>query len=85
MTIRILYFSWIREKIGTGEEHMELPANVKTIADLIKWLRTLSPVYDEAFSELVQIRAAIDQNHVSLDVEIGLAGEIAFFPPVTGG
>jgi len=83
--VRILYFAWVREKIGHAEEMRELPAGVATIADLIAWLKTLGPEYAEGFARESVVRAAVDQRHVKHDALIGGAREIAFFPPVTGG
>jgi molybdopterin synthase sulfur carrier subunit len=85
MSVKILYFAWIKEKVGTGEEHVELPGSVTTISDLMVWLTERSPGHREAFSDANQIRAAIDQTHVQHDASLGSASEIAFFPPVTGG
>ena len=83
--MRILYFAWVREKIGHGEETVELPADLHSIADVIDWLETKGENYQAAFRERKAIRAAVNQNHVSLDSPIAGATEIAFFPPVTGG
>lgn len=83
--MKLLYFSWVRQKVGTGEEAVALPANVTTIAELIEWLKSRGPGYEAAFENLKLIRAAIDQTHAGLDANIAGASEIAFFPPVTGG
>lgn len=83
--MKLLYFSWVRQKVGTGEEAVALPANVTTIAELIEWLKSRGPGYEAAFENLKLIRAAIDQTHADLDASIAGASEIAFFPPVTGG
>lgn len=85
MSVKILYFAWIKEKVGIGEEHFELPGSVATISDLMVWLKERSPGHSEAFTNVDQIRAAIDQTHVQQDAPLGSASEVAFFPPVTGG
>ena len=85
MSVKLLYFAWVREKAGKSDEVVDLPADVVTIADLISWLKTRGPEYEEAFARANVIRAAIDRTHVAQDAEIGGAREIAFFPPVTGG
>ena len=85
MVIDILYFAWVREKIGKSSETVELPASVATIADLVAWLVTRGPEYAEAFAKPEVVRAAIDRNHVKPAASIAGAREIAFFPPVTGG
>ncbi len=83
--MRLLYFAWVKEKTGIGAEDIDLPAEVRTIGDLIAWLKSRGPEYANAFERTEVIKAAIDQRHVRHDAEIRGAGEIAFFPPVTGG
>ena len=85
MTITVLYFAWVRERIGTGEEVVDPPASVTTIADLVEWLAESSEGHAAAFADRGRLRAAIDQDFVGLDTPIGRAREIAIFPPVTGG
>ena len=85
MTVRLLYFAWVREKLGRAEETVTLPADVKTVAGLMAWLGQRSPEYLEVFSRAGIIRAAIDQTHAQPAASISGAREIAFFPPVTGG
>ena len=85
MTIKLLYFAWLREKIGRSSETVELPAGLATIADLVAWLRQRGPEYAEAFAKPEIVRAAINQSHVTPDAALAGAREIAFFPPVTGG
>jgi sulfur-carrier protein len=85
MPVTIRYFAWVREKMGTSEERVELPPSVTTVADLVRWLRGRGPPYAEAFARAEVIRAAIDQHHVQPTASIAGAREIAFFPPVTGG
>jgi molybdopterin synthase sulfur carrier subunit len=82
---KLLYFAWVRERIGKAEETLALPADVKTIAELVAWLRARGPEYAEAFSRPDVVRAAIDRTHVKPSASIAGAREIAFFPPVTGG
>ena len=85
MTIHLFYFAWVREKIGKATETVDLPASVRTIADLVQWLIARGPEYAEAFAKPEVVRAAIDRAHVKTSAEIAGAKEIAFFPPVTGG
>jgi molybdopterin synthase sulfur carrier subunit len=84
-TVRLLYFAWVREKVGRGEETVELPADVATIGDLVAWLKTRAPEYAAAFERGDVVRAAIDRAHAKPAARIEGAREIAFFPPVTGG
>lgn len=85
MTVTLLYFAWVREKVGRAREEIELPASLATIADLIAWLRTRGPEYENAFARAEVIRTAINQTHVKPSAVLTGAREIAFFPPVTGG
>ena len=82
---KLLYFAWVREKVGRAEETRLLPAELATIADLVGWLKLQGPEYANAFARETVIRAAIDQRHVKADAKLAGAREIAFFPPVTGG
>jgi len=83
--VRIVYFAWVRERIGKAQEDLELPAGVATVADLIAWLGSRGPEYARAFAKPEVIRAAIDRAHVKPATPIAGASEIALFPPVTGG
>lgn len=83
--MRLLYFAWVRERIGIGEETVEPPEAVRTVADLAGWLQGRSAGHAEALADLTRLRAAVDQRFVPLDSELGAAKEVAFFPPVTGG
>ncbi len=83
--VRLLYFAWVREKVGSSSEEIELPQEVETVSDLIGWLRTRGPQFDAAFARPQVIRAALDKVHVKPTARIAGAREIAFFPPVTGG
>lgn len=82
--MKILYFAWVRERIGKAEEVVEPPASVETVADLVQWLIGRGDEYARAFEKPV-VRAAIDHTHVKPDAAIAGAREIAFFPPMTGG
>ena len=85
MTVKFLYFAWLREKTGISEEDITLPDDVSSVADLIKWQRTRGPEFETAFAKDDVIRVAIDQTHAQPYTALGGAREIAFFPPVTGG
>ena len=84
-TVNLVYFSWVRERIGKGEETLDLPAGVVTIADLLQHLKTLGEDYAHALEHENVIRIAINQEHVEHDEPIAGAREIALFPPMTGG
>jgi molybdopterin synthase sulfur carrier subunit len=83
--VKLLYFAWVREKVGSGSEEIELPPQLETVSDVISWLRTRGPQVDEAFARPLVIRTAIDKVQVKPAARIAGAHEIAFFPPVTGG
>ncbi|SHG68085.1 molybdopterin converting factor subunit 1 [Bradyrhizobium erythrophlei] len=83
--MKVKYFAWVRERIGKSEETIEPPADVRTVDDLIAWLSKRGETYAYAFEKPKVIRAAIDHAHVKPDAAIAGAGEIAFFPPMTGG
>lgn len=86
MRVRLLYFAWVRERIGRGEEDVDPPASLASVADLVDWLATTRGAgYAEAFADRDRLRAAVDQRFVPLTAAIGGAREIALFPPVTGG
>jgi sulfur-carrier protein len=81
----LLYFAWVRQKIGRGEEQIALPDNVKTVSQLAEYLRSRGAGYSDAFADMKRLRAAINQEHVSFDASVSANDEVAFFPPVTGG
>jgi sulfur-carrier protein len=85
MTVRLLYFAWVREKLGRADETITVPTNVTTIGELMAWLATRGENYAEVFNRVGIIRAAVDQTHAQTTQSIAGAREIAFFPPVTGG
>ena len=82
---KLVYFAWVRERIGVPEEELDLPAEVKTGADLLKWMKTRGENYEAALMVDNAIRIAVDQEHVEHDEPLGSPREIALFPPMTGG
>ncbi len=82
---KLVYFAWVRERIGKPEEELALPAGVLTVADLARWLAGRGEEYAYAFENPDIVRAAIDKKHVKPDTPVAGAREIAFFPPMTGG
>ncbi|MGL4291885.1 MAG: molybdopterin converting factor subunit 1 [Phreatobacter sp.] len=83
--MKVLYFAWVRERIGKAEETIVLPETVRTVGDLITHLSARGDEYAYAFENPKVIRAAIDQVHVKPAAALEGAKEIAFFPPMTGG
>lgn len=83
--MKILYFAWLRERIGMSEEVVDLPPEVATVADLAGWLAGRGPGHAHAFQDPKVVRAALDRRHVKPDAPLAGAREVAFFPPMTGG
>lgn len=83
--MKVLYFAWLRTRIGRGEEEIDPPSEISTVGELMTWLRGRGPAYAAAFAPGALIRAAVNQDYAGLDHPIAGATEIAFFPPVTGG
>lgn len=83
--MKILYFAWVRQKIGCGEENMSLGPGISTIRDLMNHLTTRGGGYAQVFGDPTRLRAARNQEHVGFDAPVRDGDEIAFFPPVTGG
>jgi molybdopterin synthase sulfur carrier subunit len=83
--MNLLYFAWVRQKIGKSEEQFNLPAGVTTVGALAEHLRQHGGGYADAFADLTRIRAAVNQTHVSFQAPVADQDEVAFFPPVTGG
>ena len=82
---KLIYFAWVRERIGKPEEEVMLPESVKTVADLLRWLKSRGEEYEHALQYPDVIRVAINQEHVDHRESLAGASEIALFPPMTGG
>lgn len=85
MSVKLVYFAWVRERIGVPEETVDLPDTVRTGADLITWLQSRGDNYAFALEQPLAIRVAVDQALIDSDDLLGDAAEIALFPPMTGG
>lgn len=83
--MKLVYFAWLRERIGLPEETIDPPPGVATVAELVAWLQTRGPGYAAAFARPEAVRAAINQTHVKPDATLAPGDEVALFPPVTGG
>ncbi len=83
--VKLIYFAWVRERIGLPEEDVTLPADVTSVRELLLWLRARGEGYEEALKYPDAIRVAINQEHVDHSEPIAGAREIALFPPMTGG
>lgn len=83
MTLTVLYFAWLRERIGEPRETFE--TNAQTVAELVDELRAREERYALAFSDLGAVRVALDQELSEFDASLSGVREVAFFPPMTGG
>ena len=83
--MKLLYFAWLRTKIGTASEDVTPPAEVTDVAALMTWLATRGPGYAEALANPAIVKVAVNQEYVATDYPLAPGDEIALFPPVTGG
>lgn len=83
MMIEVLYFAWVRERIGLPRETVTTKA--ATVAELIAELTAREERYALAFADLAALRVALDQTLSSFDAPLAGVREVAFFPPMTGG
>jgi molybdopterin synthase sulfur carrier subunit len=83
--VRLLYFAWLRAKIGTAEEELALPSQVHDVNGLLEWLKSRGPGYADALKDPKTVRVAVNQDYVGSEHPIRDSDEVAIFPPVTGG
>jgi molybdopterin converting factor subunit 1 len=83
--MRVLYFAWVRQRVGMAEEEVSPPPEVQDVAGLVAWLSGRSPGHAAAFAQARQIRAAVNQEFARPEAPVRAGDEVAFFPPVTGG
>ena len=81
--MQVLYFAWVRERIGLPKETLETAAT--TVMELVEELRQREERYEVAFSDLSALRVALDQDLSDFDASLDGGREVAFFPPMTGG
>lgn len=81
--IDVMYFAWVRERIGLPKEQVETTA--QTVADLVDELRGREARYEAAFADVAALRVALDQQLADFDASLEGVKEVAFFPPMTGG
>lgn len=81
--VQVLYFAWVRERIGLPREEVETSA--QTVAELLTELRAREERYEAAFSDVSALRVALDQELADFDAPLAGVREVAFFPPMTGG
>ncbi|MBX5454631.1 MAG: molybdopterin converting factor subunit 1 [Acidobacteriia bacterium] len=83
--VHILYFAWLRERVGVAEETVVLPDEVRCVGDLISWLQRRGDGYARAFADTAPVRCAVNQTFADFSAAVAPGDEVAFFPPVTGG
>ena len=83
--MKLLYFAWVRQKIGSSEEDITAPSSVTTVAALVEFLRKRGAGYEAAFRDVKLLRVAVNQDYVGREHPLREGDEVAIFPPVTGG
>ena len=83
--MKILYFAWLRTKIGLAEEQVDPPAEVGDVGALLRWLQGRGAGFAEALKDLSVVRVAVNHDYVKTDHKLRPGDEVALFPPVTGG
>jgi molybdopterin converting factor subunit 1 len=83
--LSVMYFAWLRERVGVSEETISPPESVTTVADLVVYLANLDPRHAAAFKDRKTVRCAVNQEFADPATILRSGDEVAFFPPVTGG
>jgi molybdopterin synthase sulfur carrier subunit len=83
--VKILYFAWLRARIGCAEEEVAVPPEVRDVALLLDWLGRRGAEYAAALENRAVVRVAVNHDYVGLDHPLRQEDEVAIFPPVTGG
>jgi sulfur-carrier protein len=83
--MEILYFGWVRQRIGLAKEAVEPPGEVTDVRALVEWLRGRGGGYEAGLGNIAQLRVAVNQELATLDAPIRRGDEVALFPPMTGG
>ena len=83
--MQVLYFGWVRSRIGVSGEEIALPEGVASVSDLMAWMKSRGERYAHAFGDADAVRAAVNQEIAPPDAAVAENDEVAFFPPMTGG
>ena len=83
--MKVLYFAWLKEKTGIGEEDISLPQGATNVEGFIEFLKNRGGGFEKAFSDISTVRVAVNMEHVKISSPLKDSDEVAFFPPVTGG
>ncbi len=83
--MKVLYFAWLRERLNRNSDDFDVPDDVKTVGDLVRWIGDNDETAAIAFADRRLIRAAVDEELSDFDAPITGARTVALFPPMTGG
>ena len=83
--MKVLYFAWLKGKVGIGEEEVTPPPEVTTVGALLDWLAARGPKHAAALANRSVVRVAVNQEYAGNDFPVKAGDEVALFPPVTGG
>jgi molybdopterin synthase sulfur carrier subunit len=83
--MQVLYFGWVRQRVGLAKEEIDPPAEVVDVRALIVWLKSRGPAYEAGLGNIALVRVAVNQELATLDAKIAKGDEVALFPPMTGG
>jgi len=83
--IDLLYFAWVRERIGKDGERVALPPEATTVGALLDWLEGRDDAYGSALRDRERLRVAVNQQFARPETPVRAGDEVAIFPPVTGG
>ncbi len=83
--LRLLYFAWLRERLGRAEEQIAVPDGVRSVGALLAWLRDRGDAFATVFAPGSPVRCAVNQDFAGPETPVAPGDEVAFFPPVTGG
>lgn len=83
--MKVVYFAWLRTKVGVAAEDVAPPSEVRDVGGLVEWLKGRSPRHAEALANPAVVKVAVNQEHVPFDHPVRSGDEVALFPPVTGG
>jgi molybdopterin synthase sulfur carrier subunit len=83
--MKLLYFAWVKDRVGLAEETVVLPSSVKTVSQLLDWLASRGENYANALADADSIRIAVNQTYIQENQIVSNDDEVALFPPVTGG
>ena len=85
MKVKVLFFAYLRERLGAGAEVVEIPDSASTVAGLRLHLMRRGGAWEEVLGDMKVVRVAVNQDMAAANAPLNPGDEVAFFPPVTGG